>query len=454
MKEIVARLKAAGVRVVLLTPGMVDETVAPHLGAAEYNKKGLRILADEVLKLAAAEQLPVFDIHRLMNEVDQAGKAADPKFCMVPDSVHPDPAGHLVMAFGLLQALGVPPRKEELVVTGARAAGSEGLRAKRVRWNPYGVELTVQLASLPFFVEPAARKVLPFLPFQETFNEARLVVKGLSADRAYMRSGIFRGATVSREAFTAGVNLFDLWASNSMNAAAAVFNYTREKDQVYFRLWRVLGLNGMNSEWYNSKPHELAIKSGPALDRAREKLMAKAARTLSFSVISTDLPGEPVTDGDFIGRWSFLGPFPKPCTDDHVGGEALFTASVPAASAGWMAHDLDMANLGNNLGAVFGAQNDCFIYALALLDSTVDQEAELLLGSDDGFALWLNGQQLGSSLALARGVTVDSDRFPVWLHKGRNVLLLKITQGNGSWGFCARFHGLQSPLSALRPGEQ
>ncbi|MEI6809356.1 MAG: SGNH/GDSL hydrolase family protein, partial [bacterium] len=176
MRELVARLKEHGVRVVLMTPGMVDESVNPGLKSVQYNMLGLRMLADEVLKLAATEQLPVCDIHKLMNDVDTRAKAAVPGFCMIPDSVHPDPAGHLVMAFGLLRALGVPARRLE--VSGAMGTSdvlcAGGISSARMRRKRDGCVLAMKIDSLPFFVEPAARKVLPFLPFQETFNECKL----------------------------------------------------------------------------------------------------------------------------------------------------------------------------------------------------------------------------------------------------------------------------------------
>lgn len=170
MRELLTRLKAAGARVVLLTPGMVDVTANWYLGAVGYNITALRELADEVLNLAAAENLPAADLHRLMNEVDAKAKAAQPSFCMIPDAIHPDPAGHLVMAFGLLQALGVPPRREELLrLLADRAADSSPDRdvpdRRRDRADGDGV---IRPDRLPFCVEPEVQKVLPYLPFQQT----------------------------------------------------------------------------------------------------------------------------------------------------------------------------------------------------------------------------------------------------------------------------------------------
>ena len=86
-------------------------------------------------------------------------------------------------------------------------------------------------------------------------------------------------------------------------------------------------------------------------------------------------------------------------------------------------------------------------------DRFILQNAELLLGSDDGFAIWLNGEQVGAGLEIGRAVLVDSDRFPVRLRKGPNLLLVKVTQIGGEWGFCVRFRGLRAPIWATRIGE-
>jgi hypothetical protein len=118
-----------------------------------------------------------------------------------------------------------------------------------------------------------------------------------------------------------------------------------------------------------------------------------------------------------------------------------------------LAVDLDLDGLANNLTSVFGVRTDSFVYALTTLDSPVEQDAELLLGSDDGFAVWLNGSQVGANLEIGRWAQPDSDRLPVRLKKGRNVLLVKITQMSGEWGFCVRFKGLRTPIWAMRPGE-
>jgi hypothetical protein len=74
----------------------------------------------------------------------------------------------------------------------------------------------------------------------------------------------------------------------------------------------------------------------------------------------------------------------------------------------------------------------------------------LLLGSDDGVKAWLNGTVVHSN-NVDRGDIPDQDVALIQLTKGRNDLLLKISQGGGGWSAHARIVGLDGkPISGLR----
>ena len=454
MRQLVSRLKAAGIRIVLLTPGMVDESVNPGLQSVRYNQGGLRVMADEVLALAAAESLPVFDLHKLMNEVDARAKAVDPNFCMIPDSVHPDPAGHLVMAFGLLQALGVPPR--QLAVTVDLVAGttvtSPELGGCRCKKNAFGFTLDLRRDRLPFVVEPQARKVLAFLSFQETYNELKLSVRGLTHACGFLRSETTRSASVTREQLAAGINLFSQWSLPPLQRAIAINQYTFEKNQVFFKLWRMLALKGVDGAFYHRPAHAAGVRLMESLERGRAKLLGGKALTCHARMVLSDQPGELLQNGNFITQWSFRGPFPKPYITDQLGGETAFTLTEPPLASNWIPAEIDLADHGQNLIQVFGQQNDCFAYALTVIQSPVEQDGELLVGSDDGVAVWMNGVDLWQNLSAQRQVTPDQDRMLVHLNAGTNIILLKISQGAGGWGFCARFNGLRNPVVSRRAG--
>ena len=98
-------------------------------------------------------------------------------------------------------------------------------------------------------------------------------------------------------------------------------------------------------------------------------------------------------------------------------------------------------------------------YARTWVHCDQAQPARLELGTDDGVKVWLNGQVVHANNTF-RGLEPGADKVNVTLNAGWNPLLLKVTQLNQGWGFCARFRkpdgshldGLQfSGKSPLRP---
>ena len=67
------------------------------------------------------------------------------------------------------------------------------------------------------------------------------------------------------------------------------------------------------------------------------------------------------------------------------------------------------------------------------VDSPRQQSAQILLGSDDGARLWLNGQEVFRTEA-TRAAAPEQDRIAVTLQKGKNTLLLKVANGDGPHG--------------------
>jgi len=85
---------------------------------------------------------------------------------------------------------------------------------------------------------------------------------------------------------------------------------------------------------------------------------------------------------------------------------------------------------------LFGEKDNAAAYNLVWLDCEKEQDAVLAIGSDDGVIVWLNGKQVHKKL-VGRGYSSKADRVPIHLARGRNKLLVKITQGGGGWNFCA-----------------
>ena len=84
-------------------------------------------------------------------------------------------------------------------------------------------------------------------------------------------------------------------------------------------------------------------------------------------------------------------------------------------------------------------------YIVSYIHADGDKEAILEMGSDDMLKVWLNGEMIVDSpkyQALVRA----SYKIPVKLKKGKNTLLMKISQGTNDWEGCAALKNLDGGL--------
>jgi len=103
-----------------------------------------------------------------------------------------------------------------------------------------------------------------------------------------------------------------------------------------------------------------------------------------------------------------------------------------------------------NLEAAIGAMEHSCVYVKTTLESPSEQTVRLALGSDDGIKVWLNGKLVHDHW-VTRGCTPGQDVAKVKLNKGRNVLLLKISNEGTHWAFsCSLTQPNGTPVKGLR----
>ena len=84
-------------------------------------------------------------------------------------------------------------------------------------------------------------------------------------------------------------------------------------------------------------------------------------------------------------------------------------------------------------------------YIVAYIHADDDKEAILEMGSDDMLKAWMNGEMIVDSpkyQALVRA----SYKIPVKLKKGKNTLMMKISQGSHNWEACAALKNVDGGL--------
>ena len=160
----------------------------------------------------------------------------------------------------------------------------------------------------------------------------------------------------------------------------------------------------------------------------------------------------------FIRDWNLVGPFEAADMDDLPTVYQPETETAPAksykgkggAEVRWRtvrADDTGYIRLDN----LIRPNEQAIVYAAAYVLSPDDREAALLVGSDDGIRVWLDGALVHTN-PVYRAAEPDLDRVDVRLRKGWNKVLIKILQGAGGWGYYARFADPDSVLRyALKP---
>jgi hypothetical protein len=146
---------------------------------------------------------------------------------------------------------------------------------------------------------------------------------------------------------------------------------------------------------------------------------------------------------DYILEWQIAGPY---TVAGKQGPELLDTPlgpEVDAASVQWRSSGSDVET-GRpwvvDLKKAFGGDHRA-AYMRAIIVSDAARDAQLEIGSDDGVTAWLNGTVVHSNNA-SRPVRPGEDKATVTLKAGANVLLMKVVQGAGGWGACARLRAL------------
>ncbi|MEK7477122.1 MAG: SGNH/GDSL hydrolase family protein [Candidatus Coatesbacteria bacterium] len=427
--EIITRLKKRRVRVVLMTPGIVDDSVKNLKwlkDQTDYNAGGLRAIADEVLGIAKEQKLPVVDLHALMTAtLAAAGQAG---VDMGPDGIHPDEGGSLIMAHALLQALGVPPREDRIVL-------EAGTRRS----------FTVDLPALPYCVDSKARKMLPFLAFGGEFNRVTLAFRGLTGGAWYLRIGEAVTPVFSRDDLERGLELGGMWGIEPLAQAARVAVVTTEKCNTYRQFWRAVGLPDtyIVDAPYDPKPHRMGLEFSGEVEAWRRTLVAPAP--LRVELVPAPVAG-PLRPGAAITRWlAGQGVDPESRPERTKDEKVALTAPSAALPADWRPVVLDCPDLSAPLHFAYAHPAPGLLSLLATIESGAAQAMLLRLEGAGDFAVYLNG----ASVAGVKEADTVHD-VALAFQAGRNRIMVETWNAQGAVRpFRVVVQSLPSPASLV-----
>lgn len=236
-------------RITLIRPSPYDDvTRAPNFTGG-YNEVLIRY-GDAVEELAKANNHQVADLNADLLEVLKKSKAenADLSTKIISDRVHPEPAGHLIMAGSLLKAWGAPSLVSAVAIDARPAKGNprvvsaENATVTDLQ-NRDGSLLWTQLdKALPMpinFGDAAMALVVESSDFIENLNQQMLRVAGLNAPFYTLKiDGQQIGTYTSAQLFD-GVNLAIL-ETPMLKQAEKVHELTVRRANTHQTRWRTI----------------------------------------------------------------------------------------------------------------------------------------------------------------------------------------------------------------------
>ncbi len=219
-----------------------------------------------------------------------------------------------------------------------------------------------------------------------------------------------------------------------------------------------------------SRYYEADVTGGE--ENRRERQSAMGVMIVLLAAGFAQLPQVDVPKHEFIREWLLCGPFPNPLADgvseyrhdettlgyyidylEPIGGEeevepheGLQFAAVDGEEYAWERHISPTDYV--DLCKVYTQNQGVVAYAACALDLETEGEIVLGLGSNDGIKAWLNGQVIWDNHR-PRAAEPDQDYVRCQVRPGPNLLLLKIDQGFGKWGFYARVVERAEKVKAL-----
>lgn len=267
---IIKALQEKGIRVVVYTPSCVDPDRRKSLLDANYNNT-LETLGKNALELAKQYNCPSADVFHPMLAYQNARKTATAGFTMVPDGVHPDSGGHLVMTNTMLQALGaeaMPPLGTIDMATGK----SDDLRV--VSKDPGSITLeTTSTARVPFWFDNGNMTAMQASGFMAMAGQ-KLTVRGLT-EAAY--NVMVDGTQIGKFAATdlaAGVTI----PGNYSARGKALHDAIATKETLYYVGWRNLRL-GFPASQTAQQMADSVMKVNDSFDQLLHELATAGGKT-------------------------------------------------------------------------------------------------------------------------------------------------------------------------------
>lgn len=253
-QKLIALIRAStpGVRITAIRPSPYDEVTRTPTVNGGYNPVLVKY-GDFLAALAANERLTLADLNgpvvKMLEKANSTNAADAPK--IIPDKVHPGPAGHLIMAGALLKAWNAPALVSAVAISSpdAKQVKAEGTKIQGLSFlGPMsgalvsGYTWTQTDAALPMPVsldDPVVALAVRSSDFMETLNRQTLKITNLRPGHYALRIDGQQVGVFDDKAFAAGLDLASL-PTPMARQAAEVHQWTLKRANIHNTRWRTL----------------------------------------------------------------------------------------------------------------------------------------------------------------------------------------------------------------------
>ena len=232
---IVTDLRAQNMRVVVMSPGCVDDEAAPRLKEAAYDDT-LEALTKAAESVARKGGATFVDVHHPMREFLAQRRKAGLDDSLIPDGVHPNEQGHFVIAAALLGALRVE-KAPPLGTWDAPSGRGKGLETVEKSRDVVVLRCT-EPRPAPFFVPATEARTFVACGLAD-LAAPRLTVTGLAPGDWEVSYDDCAPSEFASTELARGVPVPGIDSARGK----AVRDRVQQREENYFHLWRDVRLD-------------------------------------------------------------------------------------------------------------------------------------------------------------------------------------------------------------------
>ncbi|MDQ3813876.1 MAG: SGNH/GDSL hydrolase family protein, partial [Armatimonadota bacterium] len=245
----VAKKALPGIRITVIQPSPYDDVTQPPKFEGGYNAVLVRY-GQFIQELAKQENLHVADLNTSVVAGLQKAKEIDAALAqkIIPDRVHPGPAGHLLMAEALLKAWNAPAlvTAVEIDAAGQRVVRADNTQVGDLKTGDVKAGGTISWTqtdgALPMpadWNDPVVALAVKSSDVVEALNQQPLKVMGLAAGRYTLKIDGMDAGNFSAEQLAQGINLA-LLPTPMAQQAQQVRKLTRQHNDQHYTRWRAI----------------------------------------------------------------------------------------------------------------------------------------------------------------------------------------------------------------------